>query len=443
MKPGRPQGGTRDPSQREAELGLINSVQTALAARLDRQDICDIVGDKIKEIFDAQVVSIGLLDKANQCFHVPYYIERNARQPAYTMAVYGFRKHVLDTRQALLFNENLEQESINYGNPVMRGELARSAAFIPMINGDEVSGVVTLQHLDLEFAFSDADLTLLKTITNTLSVALENARLFDETQRLLKLSQDRAADLAIVNRVQTLLANRQRQQNIYEVVGDEIRQIFDAQVVDIALFDKARDQFHFPYTIERQVRFPLVSIPNVGFRRHVIETREALLINHDVEAMGARYGNPQVIYGEVPKSVLFVPMIIDEQAVGAISLQNLDREFAFSAADVTFLSTLANSLSGALENARLFDETQSLLKLTEDRADDLEVIGRIGRQFTASLNMDAVFAALDSNLHLLLKASTFFILLMDKQQATLNMVFGIEGGAPLAPFSLSANACLA
>jgi GAF domain-containing protein len=44
-----------------------------------------------------------------------------------------------------------------------------------------------------------------------------------------------------------------------------------------------------------------------------------------------------------------------------ISLQNLDREDAFSEQDVRLLSTLAASLSVALENARLFDETKRLL----------------------------------------------------------------------------------
>ena len=45
--------------QRNAELALINSVQEALAGELEIQAIYDVVGDKIQEIFDAQVVDIG------------------------------------------------------------------------------------------------------------------------------------------------------------------------------------------------------------------------------------------------------------------------------------------------------------------------------------------------------------------------------------------------
>ena len=48
--------------QRNAELALINSVQEALAGELELQAIYDVVGDKIQEIFDAQVVDIGIYD---------------------------------------------------------------------------------------------------------------------------------------------------------------------------------------------------------------------------------------------------------------------------------------------------------------------------------------------------------------------------------------------
>ena len=44
--------------QRNAELALINSVQAAIAGELDPQAIYDLVGDKLQEVFDAQVVDI-------------------------------------------------------------------------------------------------------------------------------------------------------------------------------------------------------------------------------------------------------------------------------------------------------------------------------------------------------------------------------------------------
>ena len=75
-----------------------------------------------------------------------------------------------------------------------------------MIAGGEVNGIISLQNLDHENAFPDSDVSLLTTLANSMSVALENARLFDETNRLLKETEQRTAELAVINSVQEGLA---------------------------------------------------------------------------------------------------------------------------------------------------------------------------------------------------------------------------------------------
>ena len=65
-----------------------------------------------------------------------------------------------------------------------------------------------------------------------MGVALENARLFDETKRLLTETNERAAELAIINSVQQGLAAKLDMQSMYELVGEKIVEIFDAQTVE-------------------------------------------------------------------------------------------------------------------------------------------------------------------------------------------------------------------
>ena len=110
-------------------------------------------------------------------------------------------------------------------------------------------------------AFSEADERLLSTLAASMGVALENARLFDETKRLLTETDERAAELAIINSVQDGLAAELDMQAMYDLVGDKIQAIFDAQVVDIGVFDPDARLIHFPYTIERGVRFPDEPMP--------------------------------------------------------------------------------------------------------------------------------------------------------------------------------------
>src|SRR5262245_38440758 len=197
----------------------------------------------------------------------------------------GFRRHILDTRQPLLINENYARAAEQYGNPVIvQGEAPRSVLFVPLIVGEQARGYITLQDLDHEQAFSDSDVRLLSTLAASLSVALENTRLFEQTRLLLAETEQRAAELAIINSVQEGLAAQLDMQAIFDMVGDKIQQIFDMDVVDIGLYDRETDLIRDGYSIERGVRLPNEGtyVP-YGFRRHVIETRQPLLINSDAE----------------------------------------------------------------------------------------------------------------------------------------------------------------
>ena len=93
--------------------------------------------------------------------------------------------------------------------------------------------MVSLQNLDREHAFDEADQRLLTTLAGSLSVALENARLVHETRQ-------RNAELALINSVQEAIAGELDQQAIYDAVGDRIRDVFDAQAVGISMFEEGQ-----------------------------------------------------------------------------------------------------------------------------------------------------------------------------------------------------------
>src|SRR3977135_2281841 len=135
--------------------------------------------------------------------------------------------------------------AVKFGNPLsIAGEAPKSNLFVPMIVGDEAKGVISLQNLDREHAFSDSHVRLLQTLANSMSVALENARLFDETQRLLSETEQRNAELAIINSVQEALAAELNMQGIYDAGGDKIREIFHNADMSIRIYDPKNDLIH-------------------------------------------------------------------------------------------------------------------------------------------------------------------------------------------------------
>ena len=126
-------------------------------------------------------------------------------------------------------------------------------------------------------------------------------------------------------------------QAMYDLVGDKIQEIFDAQGVDIEVYDKATGLIHFPYSLERGKRLFDEPMELFGFRRHVYESKAPLLINRDLEQEAAKYGQPATLAGELAKSVIFVPLVSAGDVRGVLPLENLDREDAFSEAEVRLL----------------------------------------------------------------------------------------------------------
>ena len=420
--------------ERAAELAVINSVQQALAANLDMQAMYELVGEKIRDIFDAQVVDIGVVDRDAELIRFPFTIERGVRFPDEPIEIMGIRKHILDTRQPLVLNERSTERVKEFGQPgAIQGEPAISSLWAPLVVGDQARGVISLQNLDRENAFSDSDLRLLTTLASSLAVALENARLFDETKRLLTEADERAAELAMINSVQQALAANLDMQAMYELVGDKIRDIFDAQVVDIGIYDIEAGVTRYPYTIERGVRFlDEEPVPISGFSLVVLESRQPVLVNEDVNGWLDARGLESTVFGEAPKSILFVPLVVGDEVRGRISLQNIDREGAFSESDLRLLSTLASSLAVALENARLFDETKRLLGETDERAAELAVVNSVQRGLAENLDMQAMYDLVGDKIREIFDAQVVTVATYDHDADTMAVPYTIERGKRLS-----------
>jgi PAS domain S-box-containing protein len=400
--------------QRNAELALINSVQAAIAGELDPQAIYDLAGDKLQEVFDAQVLTISTYDEATGRLSYPYLIERTERFEVDPKPVAGFAKHVLESGEPLMINENIAETAERYGSTVLAGEAPKSVLFVPVFTGGRPAGVISLQNVDREHAFSESDQRLLLTLAGSISAALENARLVHETRQ-------RNAELALINSVQEAIAGELDPQAIYDLVGDKIQEVFDAQVVSISILDEATQLLHFPYVIERGERLDEEPIALIGFRKHVIETREPLVINEDSDAAAERYGNPRVLSGEPVKSCIFVPLVTGGKATGVVSLQNVDREHAFSESDVSLLITLCGSLSVALDNARLVHETRQ-------RVAELATVNSVGQALASQLELDALIELVGERVRETFDADIAYVALHDEPAGRIDFAYYYESG---------------
>jgi PAS domain S-box-containing protein len=420
--------------QRTAELQIINSVQQGLAAQLDMQAIYDLVGDKIRDLFDAQVVGIVTFDHATGMVEYRYVIEKGQRFYPEPNPFGSIAKHLIRSRQPLLINQDLAQRALELGITIVPGTaMSKSMLNVPLIVGNQVMGGISLENIDRENVFSETDVRLLTTLASSMSVALENARLFAETKRLLAETEQRARDLATINEAGQALASKLETQAIYDLVGDKLRDIFDAQVVSLITCDRAANLAHYRYVIENGERRYVDPIPPGGFTAHILRTGQPLLFNQVTDELRAQYSST-VITGNPARSYLGVPLIRGKETFGVITLQNVDRENAFSESDVRLLTTLSSSMSVALENARLFDETRRLLDETQQRNAELAIVNRVGEGLARQLEFDAILELVGSEMRsifpppdILPEVQGVFIALYDQQTEMLRWPFWLAG----------------
>ena len=128
-------------------------------------------------------------------------------------------------------------------------------------------------------------------------MALDNARLVHETRQ-------RVAELATVNSVGQALASQLDLGTLIELVGEQVRETFEADIAYVALHDEASGQIEFAYyyeTGERQAEPPLPY--GEGLTSQILRSRKPLVLNRKEQYEGranALVGTPSLSYLGVP-----------------------------------------------------------------------------------------------------------------------------------------------
>src|SRR5688572_10237552 len=419
----------KETEQRTAELAVINSVQEGLAKELDLQGIYDLVGERVQKLFHTHAVIIASFDLANKTEHFNYAFENGEKYKLESRPINSLRQMIIDKKQTIYIDTE-EKARDEYGIVAIGvTKMPKSLMFVPLLSGSNVKGYVSIQNVDKENAFNESDVRLLETLTNSMSVALENARLFDGTSRLLKETEQRTAELAVINSVQEGLAKELDMQGIYELVGDRLCSLFpDTQTLVIRTFDHENGLEHWQYSIEKGARQQVQPRPFNWNSKLLIQKKKSLDIRKDYVATAQKHESPGFTAGQAPKSALFVPMTVGDTVKGSVSLQNIDRENAFTDSDMRLLTTITNSMSVALENARLFDETTRLLKETEQRTAELGVINSVQEGLVREMNIQAIYDLVGNRICNLFDTQTVIIRTFDHRSGMEQWQYAIEKG---------------
>ena len=383
----------------------------------------------VSELTYGENFFIALYDDKTQLLNFAYYADQvdddvpdpDVWEPIGTGQARGATAYVLRSGQTQLITRDRYQALQAAGEVELVGELGEDWLGVPLNVDGKTIGVLVVQTYEEGQHYSKEDVDLLTFVGQHVASALSRARAIAETKRLLAETKQRAAELTLINGVQAGLAAKLDAQPIYDLVGDNLQHFFDAQVVDIGILDADVGVIRFPYTIERGVRFPDEPIPVMGMRKHVLETGQPLVVNERTAEVAASFGQPTVLQGEAPKSSVFAPLIVGGQATGVISLQNLDRENAFSESDVDVLTTLVASLSMSLENVRLVDELRQRLA-------ELGTVNSVGQALSAQLDPHELIQLVGERVRETFNADIGYVALLDVERQMIDFPYYYENG---------------
>ncbi|MEO6747137.1 MAG: GAF domain-containing protein [Caldimonas sp.] len=357
-------------NRRASELSVIHGIQQGAAEELSFQAIVDRVGDKLRELFDTGDIHIVWADSQG-VVETPYAYQ------------HGERVQIAATRPN---REGPMYKTLAAGRPVVANTAAEMAAFgLKRVAGTDQSlstamvpffsakrlGVISLQSFEREGAFGEAEVSLLQTIATGMGVALENVRLFAETQEALQ-RQTATADI-----LKVIASSPSNVQPVFDAIVANLLRLFGTQFAAVQLlrdgmiempavggkagFERLADSFPRP-----------LDGANIGGRVMLTQQTTQVLALDDPEAPPAtqRFGRE---FGF--NSVLFTPMVRDGRVIGAIGTAHPDAK-VFDDRQIALIRSFADQAVIAIENVRLFNETKEALERQTATAEVLQVISQ-------------------------------------------------------------------
>lgn len=350
--------------QRIAELTTLNRISQATTGTLELhallKELHRGIGEVI-EVFDTAESFIALYDERTHRLSFPVNWENGREVPFADVYIIennqGLSHRVIMDRQPLLLHTLAEVEAISSEPPLTQGRPIASWLGVPIIGGNTVFGLISVQSYE-PYAYTEDHVRFLTTVANGAAIAINNVLLFQERERRIR-------ELETFNQIGQALSAVTRLDDLTMLLYQQTGKLLEANNFHLALYNEQRDEMTFPLVFERGQ--PIQIAPTRDHTRlafHIVRTRAPLLLSGpdataEARALGLRPS------GSLGKSWLGVPMIAADRVVGVMSVKDYERAHAYTQNEVQLLSTLASWGGIALENARLLTESrQSVQEMT-------------------------------------------------------------------------------
>ncbi len=193
--------------------------------------------------------------------------------------------------------------------------------------------------------------------------------------------QQQAEELSTVNQVSQALVAQLNLDDLIKLVGDQLKQLFRADIVYLALLDQKTKMISFPY--QHGDNMPPMKLGE-GLTSKIIITGIPLLINKEVHERANQLGVERV--GLPAASYLGVPIPVGDEVIGVLSVQTTHKENRFGEKDQRLLTTIAANVGMALRKAKLFEEVKQARMEAEAASNTAEQANKAKSAFLSTVS---------------------------------------------------------
>jgi diguanylate cyclase (GGDEF)-like protein len=340
----------QDAQSRIAELSTLYDIGMVISSAIERDKLLERVVEVIREKLHYLKVAIFMVEPQSKSIFIGsqcgYGDELNMLY--FTVGGKSVVGWVAEQGQPLIVNDVSQEPRYNAIDPRVRSEIA-----VPIRQEDRVIGVLNIED-DRSNAFGPSDLNLLTTLASQVAVALDNARLYEEARRRIK-------ELSALHNVGATVSSTLRLDALLDQVCHILNDTFRYNKIAIMIADRESGELVFKASLGYQNILGemgrRLKIGSEGITGMVAATGETILVGDVTQ-------NPNYVSIDgKTRSELAVPLKIKQRVVGVLNVES-DNVDAFDQVDKQLLTTLATQVAVAIENARLYEETE-LLAVTD------------------------------------------------------------------------------
>ena len=411
--------------EQNRSLAILNEMGRELTALRDLSEIAESLHKYTSELMNGNNFFISLYNPEKNLMDLVYLVIDAQRQPSQSLPVSGLSGWVFKHKDPLLLNGEVDQQAEALGVANVQLDVDENKLHswlgVPLVLGEESLGALVVQSDQPEVQFRERERDLLLSIASQASISIQNARLFDETQR-------RTNELATLNEIVRAVSEQIELKQVLEVVYQELGKLVPMDVFFVALYDEKNKTVEFPLVIDEGVYYNEAPSPlnPHNFTGQTILSGQTLYrtlsLDEAKEATAAytdgSIGNTSKISG----SLLFIPLKLGQKVIGCLSIQSYNLA-VYSAESIKLLENISNQVATAIQNANLYEETQR-------RNYELAVTNELIRETAQSLDYEAISKSAHKYVGLLMDASSFFVVIYDEKRKLRHVPLAFDEGEP-------------